>query len=444
MIRAFKKINGTTQLDVLPLDDSTAGVAAQAQIDITGTATSSGKLYVSIASESEFKYELDVSVDDTGDDVIDSLNDLLVVELSKPFTVIANNTNITFTAANTGSLANGWPLIVKGDVPGITVALTKWAGGSDNPVLTSVLDTIENIRYRTVIWPSVYSLDTIETLLDSRFNEDFLIMDGVAIQTKVGTLAGLKSYADQNSQSVCIIGNKVVDQSDRAGGAIMEMPDIISAQFGAFRALKIELNKSLTQYLTTSSSLDQFGNVGNSSLPYFNTLLPNLPVPDPRDVFTLEEQDELTKNGISIISANRSYNGTILGQFVTTYMTNNAGNNDDSYKFLEVVDTASAIREYFYENFRARYAQTRLTEGDIQPGRDMANAGSIRAFCNKLYTDLAVNTLVHAGTLAKKDFNDNLSIVVDVRTGTVKVDMAPLLVTQLRVVLGTIRINFGD
>jgi phage tail sheath gpL-like len=172
--------------------------------------------------------------------------------------------------------------------------------------------------------------------------------------------------------------------------------------------------------------------------------MPYLAVPDQRDEFSMEDQVELTGNAVSVFSANRSYNETILGQIVTTYLTNPAGNDDDSYKYLEVVDTASAIREYFYENFRARYAQSRLTKGDLIPGRDMANEPSIRAFCKLLYSGLALATLVQDGSVAKKDFNDNLIIDVSIREGKVSIDMAPLLVTQMRVILGTIRVNFGS
>ncbi|MCP4552342.1 MAG: hypothetical protein GY834_09940, partial [Bacteroidetes bacterium] len=136
--------------------------------------------------------------------------------------------------------------------------------------------------------------------------------------------------------------------------------------------------------------------------------------------------------------------GCILGEFVTTYLTNTGGNPDTSYKFLNTVDTASVIREYFYENCRNRYAQTRLTDGDLIAGRDMANEGSIRAFFNSLYGALADDALVQAGTAARKDFNDNLSLTISVATGTVTFAMAPLLVSQSRAFIGTTQINFGS
>jgi len=444
MVREFKKINGATQLDIIPLSDATAATEGTAVITITGTATEDGNIYVSIGSENNHTKKIDILTDDTADEIGDAIETAFTADVYAPFTVSNSSGVVTATAENAGSLSNDWPLKVSGNVAGITITLTGWSGGATDPTLTNVLDSIANIRYRTIIWPSVYSLDVPETLLNSRFNEEYKIMDGVVIQTKIGTLATLKSYTNQNSQSVCVIGNKTVSESDRIGGAIIEMSDIISSEIGAFRALKVEDNKSLTQYLSTVAFRDQSGSMELSSLPYFNTLMPNLSVPDQRDGFTMEEQIELTNNGVSLLGANRAFNGVILGQIVSTYLTNSAGNPDDSYKYLEIIDTASAIREYFYENFRSRYAQTRLTDGDLIAGRDMANEGSIRAFCNLLYDNLALSTLVQLGSEAKKDYNDNLVIDADVRTGTVTVAMAPILVSQMRAVLGTIRINFGN
>ena len=85
-----------------------------------------------------------------------------------------------------------------------------------------------------------------------------------------------------------------------------------------------------------------------------------------------------------------------------------------------------------------------LTDGDLIAGYSMANEGSIRAFLNELYDELAEYVLVQAGSAAKKDFNDNLSVSVSVRTGTATVAAAPLLVTQLRAILGTIQIKFSS
>lgn len=443
MVREFKKLNERTQVDAIPLDDAT-GTQATSTITVSGTATEAGRIYVTFGSEQLHRYAVDIASGDAAAAVATAITTAFAVDDDSPFTVADATAVVTATAANDGTLANDWSVKVEGTIAGLTFTLAGWSGGATDPTLTGILDVIGNIRYQTIVWPNNYALTELETLLDTRFNAAYLILDGIGIQVKKGTLASLKTYADQNSQSIVILGNKTVAESDRDGTAVMEMPDIIAAQFAAFKALRLTDAAPLARYLTTVSPSDQFGSQALASLPYHNTVMPNLPIPDPRDEFTLAEQAELTDNGVGVFSANRAFNTTILGTIVTTYLTNGAGNPDSSFKFLETVETASVIREFFYENFRSRYAQTRLTSGDLIAGRDMANEASIRSFCNTLYDELAEDTLVQAGTPAKTDFNLNLVISIDISTGTVTINMAPLLVTQLRVVLGTIQINFGS
>jgi phage tail sheath gpL-like len=231
--------------------------------------------------------------------------------------------------------------------------------------------------------------------------------------------------------------------NSRLGAAIAETPDMISSQIAAIRSLRLTAGADLKNYLTTSAIQDQSGGIAISSLPYFNTLIPNIAVPFEQDTWSLSEQDSLKEHGISIIGSNRLLSSVIMGEFVTTYLTNDIGSPDPSYKYLNTIDTVSHIREFLYENCRQRYSQTRLTDTDLIPGRDMANAGSIRVFLNELYISLSEYTLVQAGTDGLKDFNQNLIISVDLPTGTATVSCAPLLVSQLRAIIGSIKINFG-
>jgi phage tail sheath gpL-like len=444
MIREFKKLNERTQVDAIPLDDA-IGTAATSTITATGTsATADARIYVTFGSEKAHRKAVDITSGDDIANVAAAIATAFATDLDSPFEVTSSLGVATALAPHDGTLANEWSTKIEGTIPGITLTIAGWSGGATDPTLTGVLDVIGDIRYQTIVWPSNYDATVVEDVLNARFNASYQILDGVAIQTKKGTLATLKAYADQNSQSLCVLGNKTVADTARlVGTAVVEMPDIVSSQFAAFRSLKFTDEAPLATYLSTVAALDQFGGIALGALPYPNTLMPNLTVPDPRDEFTLAEMDELADNAVSVLSANRAYNSTILGTMVTTYLTNGAGNPDTSFKFLETVDQASLAREFFYENFRSRYSQTRLTDGDLIAGRDMANESSIRAFCGLLYDELAEDAIFQSGTAAKKDFFQNLVVSVNVSTGTVTVNMAPLLVSQLRVVLGTIQINFG-
>lgn len=444
MAREFKKINKITDVDVIPLADNGSAVDATAVVAFSGTATAAGSIYVTFGSDKRYRAKIDISIGDTATVVGGKVETAFALYTSSPFTVANVTGTVTATASNGGTHANSWTVRVDGAVAGITSTLTGWASGATDPSLTGVLDVIGNTRYHTVIWPNSYDVTVIEDVLNARFNASNDVLDGVAIQVIKGTLSSLKSAtATLNSQSLLVIGDKTVDETTRKGTSLREMPDVTAAQVGAIRALRLTTNANLTQYLTTTSALDQFGGSALASLPYFNTALPSLPVPLPSDEFSFEDQDELNTNAVSILGANRAFNTTIFGEMITTYLTDNAGNQDSSYKFLNTVDTASVVRETFFVNYKNRYAQTRLTNGDLLPLRDMANVESIRAFSLEVYRSLASSALVQSGTDAEKDFLDNLSVSVDLSTGTATINMAPLLVTQLRAIIGTIQINFG-
>lgn len=445
MVRAFKRENKISQLDILPLDDDGGATQGTAVVTFTGPATEAGEIFITVGSDNDHKYEVGIADADTATDIGDALEALITADAQAPFTAVNAAGVVTITAANGGSLCNDWGIKYSGMVAGVTVTLTGWAGGATDPSLTGVLDPIANIRYQTVVWPAVFDITVIQAELDAKFNVTNRVMDGVAIQGYVDTLANLKAYVlPLNSQSLVVCGQKPVAVTERIGPATFEFLDNIAAQIAAIRALRLTEDASLTRYLTTVASKDQFGSMAIGSLPYFNTALPNAGIANPVDEFSDEDLTEMRNNGVAAYGPNRAFNGTIIGEMVTTYLTDNAGNPDDSYKFLNTVDTASLIREYFFENFKRRYAQTRLTDGDLLPGRDMANEGSIRAFCNELYDELADEALVQKGTAAKKDYNDNLTIIVTVSEGKVEVYQSPLLVSQIRVVIGTIQINFGS
>lgn len=444
MAREFKKYNRLTAVDFLPLADNGSAVQAEASVAFSGTATESGELIVTFGSDKRYRTIVSVNSGDTATAVANAAATAYAVYASSPFQVAASTGTLTATAENGGTHANDWTVLVEGSVAGITFTVTGWASGSADPSLTGVLDVLGTTRYHTVVWPGAYSLSEIETLLNSRFNASNAVLDGVIFQTINGTLSSLKSYtAALNSQSLVVIGDKTVNKAARKGTALREMPDVVSAQAAALRSLRLTREGNLTQFLTTTAALDQFGGPALASLPYFNTALVNLPVPLPEDEFTFEDQEELIDNAVTVLGANRAFNTTIFGEVVTTYLTDNAGNPDSSYRFLNTVDTASVIRETFFNNYKDQYAQTRLTEGDLIQGRDMANEASIRAFSLEVYRALALIGLVQLGREAEADFLDNLSISLDISTGTATINMAPLLVTQLRSIIGTIQVNFG-
>lgn len=452
MIREFKALNRISRLDVFPADDPT-GNQATAVLTFTGTAaTGPGTIDIAVASAKRYSISINVAKDDTPTDIgadIVAAFEAIGADTNgiAPFTLANAAGVVTFTSRGKGTTANFWDLKAISNVPAVTVVLTtQWSGGTGDVDIGGLAAAIENIRYQTVVWPRAtsYTIATIQSIMDARFNVDNNVLDGVAIQTYPGTLAATKTYADFNSQSMVIIWNETIDSATHKGNVTIEMPDIISTQVAALRSLRRSPGANLAPYQTTSATADQRGGIALASLPYANTKMPNIVPADLAEYPAFEDIEEASNNGLAQIGPNRSANATIMGEMVTTYLTDSIGAADTSYKYLNTVDTVSVIREFFFENFKARYAQTRLTNGDLAPGRAMANQYSIRAFANELYDALADDLLVQKGSEAKRDFNQNMTIAVDLGTGTVTIDIAPLLTSQLRAVIGTIRVNFAS
>jgi predicted extracellular nuclease len=129
---------------------------------------------------------------------------------------------------------------------------------------------------------------------------------------------------------------------------------------------------------------------------------------------------------------------------VTTYKTDSGANADITWKFLNYVDTSSNIREYMFNNYKSRFAQSRLTAGSVSRGRDMANDVIIRAYTEQLYKDLAGPNyvLVQDGEDAFVYFKENLTVTLDLGLGKATLTMFVPIVTQLRQIIATIKIAF--
>lgn len=442
LVRTFKNLNKLSPLDVIPLADPT-GAQGTCVITFSGTATEDGQFVVTIGSQNSHRFLIDVSVDDTETVIGDALVSKATLDTSAPFTAVNVSGAVTITASNIGVVSNDWSVSVENEIEGVTVAVTGWTGGTGIPTLTGILDQVETIRYRTTLWPSSYPIDEIKTHLDSKFNATNDVLDGVAVQTKVDTLANLRSYASGiDDQSVVVLDQRLINETFVKGGDALEFPDVLASAVAAVRALRFTSDANLSEILTTTASVDQFGGAHIATLPYFNTLLPGFNPPNPKNEFTQGEFAELNASGVANIGANLNYTRLILGTIVTTYLTDSVGNSDKSFKFLNTVDTVSIIREFYFINLRQRFAQCRLTDGDLLPGYSMANAASIRAYCRRLYIELANTAIVAKGSEAAREFNRQLIIQTELSSGTAFITMAPLLVSQLRVILGTIQVNF--
>lgn len=448
LIRANKVRNQQVQIDVIALDDNGSGVDATGTLAVSGTATEAGVLTVIAGSERNHKYSIAVADTDTATTIGDAIEAAIVADSNSPVTASNTTGTVTITAENAGTYGNSIPLEIRGEVAGVTTTVTGMASGATDPVLTGVFDPVAGQRYQGVVWP--YPSDTAElrSFLDPRFNADGVVLDGVGFTAVNDSLANLSSLATPlNSQSLVIFGGQQESETNYKGGDVVEIPMVKAAVFAGYRGLRLDTDgfSIADLVITANGPLDSFGGPALASKPYFNTPFADLfPIKTGRG-FDDSEIETLKDAGVSVLGNNIAANGVITGEVVTTYKTDVAGNPDITFTFLNYVDTASQAREYFFNNYRKRFAQSRLTEGDVLKGRDMANEIVVRSYSKRLYQDLSgvEFVLLEAGEDALIFFNENLIISIDKALGKVTIQMTVPIVTQLREIAATMKIAFS-
>jgi len=446
MIRAFKAVNPIVQIDIIPLADG-AGTAGTKTITIVGTATEAGTLVVVAGSETLHRYEVAVASGNTATIIASSIVAKINADTKCPFTASSAIGVVTLTADNVGTVGNDLGVEVSGSIAGVTgFAVAVGVSGATDPALTGILDVATD-RYQGIVWPykDGSAIDTLLLYLDARFNPTNAILDGVAFinldDTHVNALAAGNA---ENSESLVLFGDKIESETNYKGPAMNEPSYSKSATVAAIRSLRLTPDAAIARYLTSSASLDQFGGPALASLPYFNTPVPQFPLIATGRGWTAVEITQLGDAGVSVIGNNSTGTNALIGEIFTTFKTDPAGNPDVTFEFLNYVDTSSNVREYFFNNYKKRFAQSRLTEGSVSRGRDMANAVIIRAYTEQLYKDLAGPNfvLVQDGETAFKFFKKNVTIVLDLATGKVTITMFVPIVTQLRQIIATLKIAF--
>ena len=448
MVRAFKDVNPLTRVDILPLEDNGSAVQRTVDITVVGTSTEAGTLTVIAGSEANYSFTIAVPTAANETAVAALIVAAIDASTKVPFTAANVSGVVTLTAVNGGTVANDLGVEVRGTVAGISGnVVTNETAGATDPVLTSVLD-VATERYQGIVWPWSENADTqpVEDYLAPRFNADNAILDGVAFTGHVSNHAdALTLLSGLNSHDLVIFFDEINDETNYQGPAQNEASYVKTSLFAGIRALRLTPDASISRFLVSSASKDQFGGVALASLPYFNTVISALPGISSGRGWTDIEIEQLKDAGGSVMGTNRGNDTGLAGEVVTTYLTDAASNPDVTFTFLNYMDTSSNIREYFFNNYKKRFAQSRLTEGNLSRGRDIANELLIRAYSEQLYADLASGdfVLVQSGEEALNFYKQNLDVDLDLAIGRVSVNMFVPIVTQLRTIIGTIKIAFS-
>jgi len=447
MVRAYKKINQNTQIDCIPLTDNASSARATGTITFTGTAAQTGVINITVGSRLNNIYAVSVSAGDDETDVATAVAAAINADLTCPVTATSEDGAVTLNAVHKGLIGNDIGVQVDIKITGIAAVLVGMASGTLNPTLTGVFDVVGEKRYQTVCCPQEYGFAFLTNFLDPRLNVENAIQDGVGIMSYRATLADfITNVTPLDSQSLTVLANRLVNDALYKGNAIFELDYVIAAQFSAIRALRLTDGADISSYVVSNKANDQSGGVDLSSLPYHNTPFPYLPIIDIGKSFSLSEEEEINTAGGSILANNTAGNRIVASRILTTYKTNSAGVPDDSFKFLNLADTASAIRVEYFNFCKSQYAQTRLSSGSVVGNSAMVNTITIAADMTGLYQTLAGEgfMLVAAGADSVDFYKKNLVVqITSLANGSVMISMRVIPVTQLRNITLPIQLSFN-
>lgn len=442
MIRQARKLCSYCQyqvaIDAIGVKDAGEAVASVGSVKFTGEVSKTGELEIVVGSEYNHKYKLGCVKGESPTQLAQKLKQLVDADKYAPFKASLNEGECKFTFVNKGSIGNGTAIYYNGSVSGIKVELTAFSNGVTDPsVDEELLKLLSNKRYNEIVSPIEYGIDKIISLLDSRFNTNNKILDGALYVNKSDTLNNHKlKLKELNSQNVNYQCDKMVDADNYKGSSIPEFSYIKAVYNATLKALRVSEDSQLSSVLIGQYPEDLMGGVHNNSLPFFNTSCPYLHAIMPEYHWIAEEITEINSVGGSVWDNNAEDNGLVMGEQLSTYKTDNAGNEDITWKFMNYRDTGSAIREYRFKNFKKDFAQYRM-EDDAEK--------QVRNAFIRYYKTLSSNAyrLTRAGKEALKFYTENLKVSLDYANGLVTVYCLDPYVTQLRQVNGFFKVTFN-
>lgn len=446
-VRRWLNANGKySKLDVIAhsIPASAYPDNATSELVLSGTATEDGTLTLKVYDAETYTIDIAVSTDDTETDIGDAIDTAMALKTDLPVSSANVAGTVTFTALDSGTIGNNYPISFSGSVAGISYTLSGFSGGSGVP--TTYLDLDPTKRYYGFMVNADVVAVTAEftalmTDIEARLNESNAIKDGRAFITKVDSLSNVVTYVDEfNYKNLTVLSQKAYASEDdafldnelRAGCNLLTCLDLSAVETMAIRSRRMTADADISDFVIASGR-DTVGGFALASFPFFNTPLAYTPVASKSLLFDDTDKLAINNAGGSVIGVNDSETEVVLDSLKTTYKYDTAGNTDTTFAYLNAIDTASAIREYIFKKMKIDFAQTRLTEGGLVKGRNIQNEGSIKAkvlqYCATLSGDDYV--LVQEGSSIMTYIASTMNIVLNLSSRNVFVSFECPIVSQL-------------
>jgi phage tail sheath gpL-like len=407
MVERFKDNDETTKTICIPVFDNLAAAAATGAISITGAATQAGTFNLYISGQ---LIQVGVSVANTANTIATELVSA-INNAGCGVTASANNGDIILTAVHKGEAANSIDVRINyytGQVLpiGVNVNITAMAGGTANPDITDVIDSMASTWYNVIVmpWTDAANLSTLEQELNDRFGP-MTVMDGVAISAYRGNHSGLTTLGQsRNSPHLSIFESYGYPINPEERAAMIAARIAFSAQ--------------------------------NDPARPFQTLSLNGDMPPLESVrFTDAERNLLLFDGISTSTADAG--GVVrIERAITTYTENEFGAPDPSYLDLNTLFTLSYLRYTWRARVLLKFPRFKLGK-DGTRGDNVMTPKKMKAEMVALAGDWADIGLIES----VEQFKNDMVVEIDkLDPNRLNMILPPDLVNQLRIMAS--RIDF--
>jgi phage tail sheath gpL-like len=340
MVRAALAIDTSTELQVMPLIDNAAGVAATGTIVFTGPATASGTVELMIAGR---RVSVGVISGDTATAIGTAAAAAITAAADMPVTAAAVTGTVTLTSRHKGEAGNSLNARVNyyaGQAlpAGVGATVTAFTAGAGNPALATALAALgdEWLHAWAVPYSDAASLASIKTELDSRFawNREIEAHAFAAARGTQGTLGAIGDSHNSQHLSIMMANDEPMPAYEKAAETMA-----IAAYYAA---------------------IDPARPIQNLA---YKWCLP----PAAANRFTNEERNLLLFDGIA--TSKVATDGTMLVErLITTYKTNTAGASDISYLDSETLFTLMFIRHDWRDYVLRKYPRHKLADNGTRYG----------------------------------------------------------------------------
>lgn len=327
MVSSAIKSNPYLQLTVIAVDDAQAGIAAAAEISLTGPATSAGVVSVVVG---DVRTDVAVSAADTATVVAAALAAALGKQVNLPVTAAANTGKVTLTARNKGAAGNGIKLGAISTAAGVTITAPAMSGGQIDPDVTPALAVVVNGGHDIVVDP--FATQASLTALRSHLN----FVSGPREQRgSIGVWGWPSSLATGTTLTSQTNNGRITGGWHRGS---VKLPCEIAAGYAAVIASEEDPARPLNTLAIASldvTSIDQRPSVTEQENALYNGLTP-LEV-GPGDV-------------VQIVRA------------ITTYTKDPQGIDDVSLLDLTTIRTLDYVRKACRERVALRFPREKLSD----------------------------------------------------------------------------------